>query len=347
MKDRYIYTSLTRISDLEKKSFTHQRLAKSNWASADYVLAQVENHNHSSHRAELANGRMMDLLNGDILVGALGVRYASLEATGTWKSVGRDQSMDLLTGAGLLGKLTSKSLFIHGLVQVQYLGHVMINGEKVNMTDFAPTAEKSKLEIPVIVIFGTSMSSGKTMSARIIIRQLKRLGLKVVGAKLSGAGRYRDILAMHDAGADYVYDFVDVGLPSTVVTPSAYKVALRRMLSLISASEAEVAVIEIGASPLEPYNGDLAMAAIADQVVCRVLCASDPYAVYGIMQSFQVRPTLVSGPAVNTLGGIELVEKLCQVKALNLINIENLPKLRKLLQEKLNLPSKVSVPSSR
>ena len=34
----------------------------------------------------------------------------------------------------------------------------------------------------------------------------------VIGTKLTGAGRYRDILAMRDAGADYIFDFVDAGL---------------------------------------------------------------------------------------------------------------------------------------
>ena len=53
----------------------------------------------------------------------------------------------------------------------------------------------------------------------------------MVGAKLTGAGRYRDILAMQDAGADHIFDFVDAGLPSTVVPESEYRPALRNLLS--------------------------------------------------------------------------------------------------------------------
>ena len=48
----------------------------------------------------------------------------------------------------------------------------------------------------------------------------------VIGTKLTGAGRYRDILAMQDAGADYIFDFVDAGLPSTVVSEREYRRAL-------------------------------------------------------------------------------------------------------------------------
>ncbi len=61
----------------------------------------------------------------------------------------------------------------------------------------------------------------------------------VVGAKLTGAGRYRDILAMQDTGADYIFDFVDAGLPSTVVPEREYLDALRNLLSRMAAVEAD------------------------------------------------------------------------------------------------------------
>ena len=67
------------------------------------------------------------------------------------------------------------------------------------------------------------------------------------------------------------------------------------MLSEISLSQPDIAVIEIGASPLEPYNGDQAIEAIRKNVICTVLCASDPYSVLGVMKSFELMPTIVSG----------------------------------------------------
>jgi hypothetical protein len=181
------------------------------------------------------------------------------------------------------------------------------------------------------------MSAGKTMTARLAIRLFKEMGLKVIGAKLTGAGRYRDVLSMKDAGADLIFDFVDVGLPSTVGPPQEYRRALSQLLTRIAEAGADVVVAEAGASPLEPYNGATAIAAIEPNVRCLVLCASDPYAVAGVIGAFQKRPDLVAGAAANTKAGIELVEKLCDLKALDLLDKRSIPELRALLSKALGL----------
>lgn len=333
---RFIFTSLTRIADWEE-NFSYEPLGFKYWSSGDYVVAEVIKMAGSNMQAELTNGRMMNLMRGDLLIGALGVRHATLEATGSWEALEENGIMHLMTGAGLLGRMTSRSLFMPPLIEIRYRGHVMIDQNKKNMLDYVPEVPDVPFKIPVILFVGTSMSSGKTTSARIITRQLKKMGLSVYCAKLTGAGRYRDILSVRDAGADEICDFVDVGLPSSICSRPVYREALRKMLNMIAGSGRDVAVIEIGASPLEPYNGDLAIKAIRKQVKCTVLCASDPYAVLGVMKSFKIKPTIVSGPAANTIGGVELIKKLCDIEALNLIERENLPALRKILGEKLNL----------
>ena len=222
---------------------------------------------------ELCNGRMANLMNKDLLVGALGVRHATLEATGSWEEVGGDGKMHLLTGAGLFGKMTSRSYFIDPLTRLQYLGHVMVDGKKCNMKDYVLKVPPMRFDIPVVLMVGTSMSAGKTTAARIVTFLLKQMGLKVVAAKLAGAGRYKDVISMRDAGAEYIFDFVDVGLPSTICPPEEFRVVLPQLLSRMAASGADIAVVEIGSSPLEPYNGDIAIEAIREQVRCTVLCA--------------------------------------------------------------------------
>ncbi len=333
---RFTFTSLTRIADF-REGFIFQPVPRNDWANGDYVVCEVVNIAGSSIRAELPNGRMVELMKGDVLVGALGVRHATLEATGSWQAVKEDGRMHLLTGAGLLGRMTSRSIFITPLIELQYRGHVFVEDKSQNMKDFVPDIDILPFNVPVILLVGTSMSSGKTTSARIIARQLKLMGLKVTGAKLTGAGRYRDVLSVKDAGADYVVDFVDVGLPSSICPKPEYKEAVKKMLSLIAKSQPDVAVIEIGASPLEPYNGDIAIKAIKKQIKCTVLCASDPYAVLGVMKSFHLKPTIVSGPAANTYGGVELIKNLVGIDALNLIEQQNIPMLRDILREKLGL----------
>jgi hypothetical protein len=177
------------------------------------------------------------------------------------------------------------------------------------------------------------MSSGKTTTGRIIIHELKRAGLRIAGAKLTGAGRYRDILSFQDAGADSIVDFVDAGLPSTVVSEGRFEKAMRYMMARIAESNPDVVVAEAGASPLEPYNGAAAMAALGNNVCCTILCASDPYAALGVQTAFQITPNLVTGPAVNTESGVDLATKLTGLKAINLLKESSLPELVSMLAD--------------
>ena len=87
--------------------------------------------------------------------------------------------------------------------------------------------------------------------------------LRVAATKVTGVARYREILGMSDAGASPTVDFVDVGSPSTLVSPEEYRVALEHMLSGLAAGSADVVVVECGSSLLEAYNVDVASAALA------------------------------------------------------------------------------------
>ena len=337
MKRAYVYTSLTRISDLAETDFEVRPIEISKWKNADYVLLEVTTRRNALN-IELANGRMMQTAKGDMIIGALGNRFATLEAVGSWKEVGLDLQMHFLTGAGLVGKATSRSFQIPPLIGAGYLGHVIVDGRPANMQDYVDTEPERDFNTPCVLLVGTSMSAGKTTSARIIIRELKKLDLKVIGAKITGAGRYRDILTMGDAGADAIYDFVDVGLPSSVCSQHEYRPALRTLLSKMAQEHADVAVIEIGASPLEPYNGQIAIDMLGKNIKSMVLCASDPYGVYGVMKAFGLKPDLVSGVATNTEAGVQLIEKLSGVRALNVMDPERRPEMVEIITRSLKRP---------
>ena len=67
------------------------------------------------------------------------------------------------------------------LMRLEYLGHVTRDGKKLGMMDFVRPAEPRKLDIPVVLLIGTSMSAGKTSSGQVIIRALTYLGLRCRG----------------------------------------------------------------------------------------------------------------------------------------------------------------------
>jgi hypothetical protein len=337
VKPRYFFTSLTRISDLPERPFSVEALPRRRWETGDYVVGEAISGAGGLSRIELASGRMVEVAQGDLIVGAFGVRYATLEAVGGWQGIGHDRGMEALTGAGLFGKSTSRSAILPPLLSLAYKGHVLVGENKTTMRDYAGTASEREFGLPVVLLVGTSMSAGKTTSAKVIVRLLREAGLAVVGAKLTGAGRYRDILSMQDAGAERIFDFVDAGLPSTVVPEKEYRRVLRQLLRRIADTDADVLVAEVGASPLEPYNGEAAIEQIGPNVRCTVLAASDPYAVAGVSAAFGSRPDLVTGLATSTTAGIELVERLSGIRALNVLDRNSLPRLKAILEDHLNL----------
>jgi hypothetical protein len=335
MHTRYVFTSVARISDLERGNFEVQALPRSEWANGDYVAATVTGKPSSLYRLELPNGRMIEAMEGTRVIGAFGKRAATLEATGDWEAIGPDGAMHALTGAGLFGKALSAAPTLPRLMSLQYLGHALRDGAKQTMPGFVEPVAESSFSLPVILLIGTSMSAGKTTAGRVIVRELKRADWRVAGAKFTGAGRYRDILAFHDAGADAIIDFVDAGLPSTVVPKVEFEAAMSYQLARLGASGVDIVVAEAGASPLEPYNGDTAVDMLGDKVCCTVLCASDPYAVVGVQRAFDTRPDVVTGPTANTQAGIDLVRKLTGLEAVNLLESESIPALLEIIKRRL------------
>lgn len=330
----YFFSSVSRCSDLWTRPFEVARRDRESWRAADFVVGEVTGHPGILYRCETKTGRIAPLLPGDLVVGALGERAATLEGVGSWTSIGADGGMAALTGAGLFGEVTSVSPLMPPFMRLLYRGHVCREGLVLNMADFVAPAPPAGDPVPAVLVIGTSMSAGKTASARIVIRELRALGHRVAAAKVTGAARYRDIQSFRDVGAIAVFDFVDEGLPSTICPPELYAGVLERMLGRVSASGADVVVIEAGASPLEPYNGTVALERILPQTRMTVLCASDPYAVVGVETAFGLKPDLVSGPAANTSAAIALVRRLAGLPALSLIESGNWPSLRKLLIER-------------
>lgn len=313
-----MHLSVTRIADLEHRDYDVEARDRDTWRTGDYVLGQVTKRPDPNVRVENPRGRRVELLEGETLVGALGTRRATRGLVGGWRDVSADGVMEVLTGGGVLGKVTSASPYTPTPIEVVYEGHVVGDRGPVRMADHGLEGEEPTLTTPVVLVLGTSMSSGKTISGRVITRVLVERGYRVAACKLAGAGTYKDVLSMGVAGADPIYDFVDAGLPTTVVPAARVREAIRPVIGRIEAAGADIMVTELGASPLEPYNGDVVVDLLEDQVAFTVLCASDPYAVVGIEEAFGRSPDLVAGIATNTSAGIDLVEALSGRPALNL-----------------------------
>ena len=329
-----LFGSVTMIADLPEWPFPYQPIPRAHWEAGDYVVAEVLPQGEGTHEGfELSSGRHMFAMTNDLLVGAFARRFATLEAGGSFEAIGEDGLMHCMSQGGAFGLITSKSRFTPSLMKIRYAGHVMVKGHKVNMRDYVPEPPDKEFGLPVLLIVGTSMSAGKTYAARVAVRLLKELGHKVAGTKLTGAGRRRDVLSMGDAGAAYIFDFIDAGLPTTVCPPDEYESAVTGLLARIAETDANVVVVEAGASPLEPYNGAALVELLGDTVAYTVLCASDPYGVVGIQDAWARKFDLVAGPSANTEASVQLVDRLAGLKALDLMSDQSYPEFRTELEE--------------
>jgi hypothetical protein len=313
MAKRFL-TSITRVSDLSAKPFEVRALPLGDWAGGDYVVCEVTGEPGPLYRIELVSGRRTPVLPGDLIVGALGQRAATHECVGDWRAVGKDLTLHQLTGAGLFGKVVSNSRWVGRPMELVYRGHA-VRGAKVNIADFVHPVPHADFDMPVVLVAGTSMSAGKTLTMRIVIDQLKALGHSIVAVKLTGAAGYKDALS-YGARAEY-------------------EAGLETLLDRIARSGAELAVGEIGASPLEPYNGDAAIARLKPHVRVAALCAGDAYAVHGFCAGCDIQPDFVTGPAANNTASVALVKKLTGLPAFDLGGKEGRAALRTLLEEKL------------
>ena len=337
-----VYGSLARIADFANSNFDVEKLDRSQWATGDYVEGEVVGLPTNLYRIEDRQGHMIKVEAGDWVIGALGDRAATLEGVGSWRDIRDDGVMHALTSAGLMARFTSFSTLFPEPLKLIYRGHLCRNGVKVCMRDFAIRSTTHEFSVPTLLLVGTSMSAGKTTTGRRVCKEMDRAGMFVIGAKLTGAGRYRDILSYLKTGATEIYDFIDAGLPSTIVPEREFRDAIRPLLNHINARQPDLLVVEAGASPLEPYNGAALMDELGDSVVCTILCASDPYAVVGVQKAFGLTPDLVTGPATTTSAAVELVRKLTGLRGINIIDPATKPAFREFLRKKLNIADRMS-----
>ncbi len=327
-----LQSSVARIAGFEHPRF--KPLARERWRTGDYIVARTIDTHGGWMKLETRTGRMIGFEAGDLILGALGDREATLELTGSWRDIGPNGRMHVMTGGGLLGKGRSRSPILGLPPELVYEGHVMVDGAPANMEHYRRRGS-TPFDLPTIFIVGSSMSAGKTATACMLVRMLKERGLRVLAAKLSGAARYRDVLSMGDAGADWIADFVDAGLPSTVCPAERFRERTSDLLGYLGALPADVAIVEAGASPLEPYNGAEVKSLLAHCTRMVVLCASDPYAVLGISRAFDFEPDVVSGVCCNTDAARTLVWGLTGLTALGLLEDEARKRLDQIVEERV------------
>ncbi|WP_255500717.1 DUF1611 domain-containing protein [Caulobacter sp. 17J80-11] len=242
-------------------------------AAGDLVLARVEQVGHHA-RLELPDGRRSRLYEGDEIVVAYGARYAPDQFEAEVPS--NLGPCDLIAGGGLAGRVLKRHRQVGAPTRIAPCGLLADSeGRPLNLARWAVSTPAPGGRPTVIVVAGTSMNAGKTTTAACLIRGLKRAGLRVGAAKVTGTGSGGDLWAMVDAGARPAMDFTDLGHASTFKVPEAELVRVATaLLDHLAAAEVDAAVIEIADGLFQAETAALLSAPAFTERVDAVLFAA-------------------------------------------------------------------------
>ncbi len=224
--------------------------------AGDLVLGRVTS--ISSHkRIQLPSGRPSILYPDDLVVLAVGARYAADQFEG-YAEIDANGA-DMLAGGGCIGRMVIKNERIKPPTRIEPIGLLKNAAERIiNLADYALPDVQSHTTIPVICVVGSGMNGGKTTATAALIYGLRQAGWNVAGLKGTGTGAFGDYNAYVDAGAHYAGDFTDTGMVSTYLEPKARIVAaINRLLVESEAQGCDIAVLEIADGVLQKETIEL------------------------------------------------------------------------------------------
>lgn len=256
-------TSLTRERARKaKRAFTTRRVPVDDMrtliggavcpAPGDLVLASVDEIGKHT-RLELPNGRRARMFLGDEIIVCFGNRYApdQFEAV-----VGPDLSgCDLVAAGGIAARELSRHERVIEPTRISPIGLIGdAKGNRLNVRDYAVPLGPPAGSIATVLVAGTSMNAGKTLTSASVVRSLKARGHRVAAIKATGTGAGGDLWIMRDIGADLVVDFTDAGFASTYKVPvEAVERATLALIEHAAHSGCSYAVVEV-ADGLQQYE---------------------------------------------------------------------------------------------
>lgn len=318
-------------------------------AEAGTVIAcKVLNAKTTYDTLEDVHGRLVKLYPGDVIAGALGHRDALYGFSGRVpETVAVGDELQLLNMGGVCGSGAVRSPANGEPFRLEVLGSVLefpwIDtrvGVPANVTraalPSAPLAPGAALP-PIVILVGTCMDAGKTTAASVLIGELSRAGLKIAAGKLTGVSLRRDVLQMHDCGADAISIFTDFGVVTTNednVLPAAHAA-----IAHLTESEPDLLVLEMGDGLLGTYGvhtllSDPALKATLQAIV---LCAQDPVGAWGGVQLLKDRygleAHLICGRVTDTPVGMRFCHEKLGLPAWNALRDGH--KLAKTVKDRL------------
>jgi hypothetical protein len=292
--------------------------------AGDVVVVRALTDSATYNMLELPTGRLAKINPGDVLIGVLGRRRALKGFVGDVPiTVKSGDQLHLLNMGGVIGSCTGHHSSLSDAIRVAVLGLASDKqGRVLNIADVALPPRTSLGEtVPLVIIAGTCMNSGKTYAATELIKQATRGGLRVAAAKLSGIACLRDTLNMADHGAIAIASFLDCGLPSTVGATNLASVA-KTIIARLNESSPDLIVIELGDGLLGGYSVEsvFADAELREAPAGIVFCASDYVGAWGgieLLRQRGIEIDVIAGSVTDSQMGQDFIEKEFGVPAAN------------------------------
>jgi hypothetical protein len=271
---------------------------------------------------ELVNGRQAKMSKDDVIAGALGKRRALHGFVGDLpETLKVGDRVHVLNLGGVIGVCISGSPIVGKPLLCEVMGSIVRDGSIVSIRRELPPPPEKLPDVPLILVEGTCMSSGKTAAAATIVGKLNQRGYRVNGAKLTGVACRRDLLNMEDHGALRTMSFLDMGLPSTVGTPNIAGIA-RTLLADLASDKPDAIVAELGDGIIGYYGvGDILKdKEILSHAKAHVMCANDLVGAWGaveLMKSWGIEIDVIAGPATDNEVGEGYAMKELRTPAAN------------------------------
>ena len=285
----------------------------------------IEKNDGILNRLELSNNSVIELDNGHEFIGVIGSRSAVDYLSGRPPTgLSPYSNTYTLSIGGVIGEITNFTKNVYPPPSVQIINFATIGGKFLNTIDYYEKYIKQQDLKPrnntkAIVVIGDGRSSGKTTTAGKCIAALKKLNIKLGGAKLTGIARKRDILKFSKQGCDIVTDFIDCGLPSTVIEQEVYEKIISYYIEERFSDE-YLWVCELGGGFLSDYNVETAIRLLSRKVnvVAYIICSKTRIATYGsyilmsnILKELGKENTkiFISGAITNSSAGVMSIRK--------------------------------------
>lgn len=288
----------------------------------DLVVFEIVTTGNIINELELTSGRITTPTAGDVVLGAVGSRRAVAKLIATVPTKGleinRGTELALLSRGGLIGKI-DEQIQDGSLTNVRCLGVVKRKGIVANIRDFSvPFSTNWSRLPPLVIVVGTNMEVGKTSVACGLTKAMKKSGLRICGAKLTGIASWRDILRLKDAGAIQVADFVDGGL-ATTLDGKDVREASGTVLNYLASFDPDVIVAELGGGILLGAPILLGYQELRKNFSAVILAAPDITAAFGGVEALKRFHDLtidaIGGPVANSVLFRNAVKQFTGVEA--------------------------------